>query len=78
MAEQVAAVGNVLTLIERGDWARFEALLHPEVHWSTAAEDELHGPAAVVDRLRRDPPPSPPAYHELRDGLLVRWIEVPG
>jgi ketosteroid isomerase-like protein len=78
MAEQVPAVGNILTLIERRDWARFEALLHPDVHWSTAAEDELHGPAAVVDRLRRDPPPAPPAYHELRDGLLVRWIDVPG
>lgn len=78
MAEQVAAVGNILTLIERRDWARLEALLHVEVHWSTAAEDELHGPAAVLGRLRRDPPPAPPAYHELRDGLLVRWIDVPG
>lgn len=78
MAEQVPAVGNILTLIERREWERFEALLHPEVHWSTAADDELHGPAAVVDRLRRDPPPAPPSYHELRDGLLVRWIDVPG
>ena len=78
MAEQVPAVGNVLATIERRDWERLSRLLHRDVHWTTAAEDELHGPAAVVDRLRKDPPPSPPAYHELRDGLLVRWIDTPG
>ena len=78
MAEQVPAVSNVLDAIERRDWERFARLLHPEVHWTTAAEDELRGPEAVVDRLSRDPPPSPPAYHELRDGLLLRWIDSPG
>ena len=78
MAEQVPAVGDVLATIERGDWARLERLLHPDVHWTTAAEDQLHGPRAVIDRLSRDPPPSPPAYHELRDGLLLRWIDTPG
>ncbi|MBB4660684.1 hypothetical protein [Conexibacter arvalis] len=78
MADQVPAVGNILTLIERGDWERLTRALDPEVHWTTAAEDELHGPAAVVERLRRDPPPAPPAYHELRDGRLLRWIETPG
>lgn len=78
MAEQVPSASNVLATIERRDWARLERLLAPDVHWSTAAEDELHGPAAVIDRLRRDPPPAPPAYHELRDGLLVRWIDTPG
>ena len=78
MAEQVPAVGDVLATIERRDWARLERLLHPEVHWTTAAEEDLHGPAAVVARLARDPPPAPPAYHELRDGRIVRWIDVPG
>ena len=78
MAEQVRAVGNVLTAIERGDWARFERLLHPDIHWTTAAEEDLRGREAVLDRLRRDPPPAPPAYHELRDGLMIRWIDSPG
>jgi len=32
----------------------------------------------VIARLSRDPPPAPPAYHELRDGPVVRWIDVPG
>jgi hypothetical protein len=78
MADQVPAVGTVLTAIERGDWARLERLLDPDVHWTTAVEEHLHGPAAVIDRLSRDPPPAPPAYHELRDGRLVRWIDTPG
>lgn len=78
MAEQVPAVGDVLATIERRDWARLERLLHPRVHWTTAVEEDLHGPAAVIARLAHDPPPAPPAYHELRDGRVVRWIDVPG
>lgn len=78
MAEQVPAVGNLLTAIEARDWTRLERLLDPEVHWTTAVEEHLHGPAAVIARLSQDPPPAPPAYHELRDGRVVRWIDVPG
>lgn len=78
MAEQVPAVGNLLSAIERGDWARFERLLHPEIHWTTAVDEDLHGREAVLDRLMRDPPPAAPSYHELRDGLMIRWIDCPG
>ncbi len=78
MAEQVPAVGSVLTAIERRDWTRLGRLLDPAVHWTTAAEEHLHGTTDVIDRLSRDPPPAPPAYHELRDGRVVRWIDVPG
>lgn len=78
MAEQVPAVGAVLTAIEHRDWARLTQLLDPEVHWTTAVEEHLHGPAAVIARLERDPPPAPPAYHALREGRIVRWIDVPG
>lgn len=78
MAEQVPAVGDVLSAIERRDWSRLGRLLDSDVHWTTAIEEHLHGPAAVVARLKRDPPPAPPAYHELRDGRIVRWIDVPG
>ena len=78
MADQVPAVGNVLATIERRDWDRLRALLHPDVHWTTAIEEHLHGPDAVVALLQHDPPPAPPAYHELRDGLMVRWIDTPG
>lgn len=78
MAEQVPAVGNILTVVERRDWARVEALLAPDVHWTTAIEEHLHGPAAVIAMLQRDPPPAPPSYHEVANGLITRWIDVPG
>lgn len=78
MAEQVPAVGDVLTAIERQDWSRLERLLDPDVHWTTAVEEQLHGPRQVIDRLSADPPPAPPAYHEVRDGRIVRWIDTPG
>ena len=78
MAEQVPAVGNVLDAIERRDWERLKRLLHPDVHWTTAAEEGLRGPEDVIARLTTDPPPSPPAWHELRDGRVYRWIDTPG
>ena len=78
MAEQVPAVGDALTTIERRDWPRLERLLDPEVHWTTAVEEHLHGPAAVIAVLAGDPPPAPPAFHEVRDGRIVRWIDTPG
>ncbi|MFT4298530.1 MAG: nuclear transport factor 2 family protein [Aeromicrobium sp.] len=78
MAEQVPAVGNILSLIERRDWDRLQAALAPDIRWTTAVEEDLRGPEAVIERLRRDPVPGPPAFHELRDGLLVRWIDKVG
>ncbi len=78
MAEQVPAVCDVLDTIERRDWERLGRLLHREVHWTTAVEDQLFGPSAVIACLEGDPPPSPPAYHEVEDGLIVRWIDTPG
>lgn len=78
MAEQVPAVCDVLDAIERRDWPRLGALLHREVHWTTAVEEQLHGKAEVIARLSRDPPPAPPSYHELREGLVCRWIDCPG
>ncbi|HEV3046522.1 MAG TPA: hypothetical protein VGY13_04090 [Solirubrobacteraceae bacterium] len=78
MAEQVPAVSDVLDAIERRNWARVGRLLHPEVHWTTAVEEQLHGVGEVIARLSGDPPPAPPSYHELREGLMVRWIDCPG
>jgi hypothetical protein len=78
MAEQVPAVSNVLDAIEHRDWARLGRLLDPEVHWTTAVEEHLHGPEEVIALLSEDPPPAPPAYHEVRDGLITRWIDTPG
>ncbi|HEX5307511.1 MAG TPA: hypothetical protein VFW38_00330 [Solirubrobacteraceae bacterium] len=78
MAEQTPAVCDVLDAIERRSWMRLRRLLHPEIHWTTAAEEDLYGPGAVIDRLARDPPPAPPSYHELRDGTVYRWIDCPG
>jgi hypothetical protein len=78
VAEQVPAVSDVLDAIERRDWARLRSLLHPEAHWTTAAEEDLHGAREVIARLSGDPPPAPPSYHETRDGLMIRWIDCPG
>jgi hypothetical protein len=47
MAEQVPVVCDVLPTIEARNLDRLGRLLHPEVHWTTAAEDELHGRDAV-------------------------------
>jgi hypothetical protein len=79
MAEQVPAVGAVLTAIERRAIGRsWKRLLDPDVHWTTAVEEHLHGPGAVIAVLTADPPPAPPAFHEVRDGLIVCWIDTPG
>ncbi len=78
MAEQVPMVSNVLATIERRDWVRLGCLLDPDVHWTTAVEEHLHGPGEVIALLAGDPPPAPPAFHEVRDGLIVRWIDTPG
>ena len=78
MAEQVPEVGRVLTLIERQDWSRLRERLAPDVQWSTAIEEHFHGPEQVTAHLRSGFVPGPPAYHELRDGLLVRWIDKAG
>ena len=71
-------MSNVLHAIERRDWERLERLLDPEVHWTTAVEEDLRGPAEVIALLSSDPPPAPPAFCELRDGRVVRWVDVQG
>jgi hypothetical protein len=78
MADQVPAVCDVLDAIERRNWARLGRLLDPEIRWTTAAEEDLYGAHEVIARLSKDSPPAPPAYHELRDGLVWRWIDCPG
>ena len=69
---------DVLDAIERREWGRLRRLLDPEIHWTTAVEEQLHGPDEVIARLAADPPPAPPSYHEVRRGLMVRWIDCPG
>ncbi|HEV2815055.1 MAG TPA: nuclear transport factor 2 family protein [Solirubrobacteraceae bacterium] len=71
-------MGDVLATIERRDWERLERLLHPDVHWTTAADEDLRGPDEVIARLANDPPSAPPAYHEVRDRRILRWIDTPG
>jgi hypothetical protein len=78
VAEQVPAVCEVLDTIEGRCWERLAGLLHPEIHWTTAAEEDLHGPHEVIAQLSADPPPAPPSFHEVRDGLMYRWIDCPG
>jgi hypothetical protein len=78
VAEQVPAVCDVLDAIERRNWSRLQCLLHSDIHWTTAAEEDLYGVDEVIARLSGDPPPAPPSYHEIRDGLVYRWIDCPG
>jgi hypothetical protein len=66
---------DVLATIESRDWSRLEHSLDPEVHWTTTIGEYLHGPNQVIALLTSDPPPAPPAFHEVRDGLIVRWID---
>ena len=78
MADMEPAVCRILDQIEDRNWAELERLLAPDVHWTNAIDEDLHGPRAVIDAFSHDPPPAPPSYHELRDGLIVRWIDCPG
>lgn len=72
-------MGNILTLIERRDWARLERCLAPDVHWTTAIEEQLRGRAEVIATLQGDPVPGPPAFHEVdAHGRLTRWIDKAG
>ena len=71
-------MSRVLGAIERRDWERLVPLLHPDIHWTTAIEEHVHGRDAVMAMLASDPPPAPPAYHEVREGLIYRWIDTPG
>ena len=78
MAESSPIVSRVLDAIANRRWAELERLLSPEVHWTSAIGDELHGPCAVIAAFRHDPPPAPPSWHEVSDGEIVRWIDCPG
>lgn len=79
VAEMVPRVCRVLDAIEAEDWEFLHGLLAPEVHWTTAIEDQLHGPDAVVEAFKLDPPPAPPSWHEADDqGRITRWIDCPG
>jgi ketosteroid isomerase-like protein len=71
-------VCRVLDAIEARDWEGLEGLLAEDVHWTNAVEEDFHGAAAVIEALRHDPPPAPPSWHEVRNGLIVRWIDCPG
>ncbi|MGB1584234.1 MAG: hypothetical protein ACPHCI_10675 [Solirubrobacterales bacterium] len=68
----------MLDAIEARDWRELERMLDPAVHWTTAIEDQLHGPSEVIEAFKHDPPPSAPSWHELSGGKIVRWIECPG
>ena len=52
--------------------------LRERIAHQPAIEEHLHGPDEVIALLANDPPPAPPAFHEVRGGLIVRWIDIPG
>lgn len=72
------AVCALLTAIEAADWSLVHSQLARDVLWTNAIEEEWRGPDAVVAMLRRDPPPAPPAYHEVDGDRISRWIDSPG
>lgn len=78
MADMEPRVCRVLDAIEARDWEALARQLAPDVHWTTAIEDELHGPEEVIEAFKHDPPPAPPSWHEVQNGLIVRWIDCPG
>jgi hypothetical protein len=77
MADQVPAVCDILDAIERRNWPRLHRLLHPDVHWTTAVEEHLHG-GQVIARVASDPPPAPPSYHEVRERADVPLDRLSG
>jgi hypothetical protein len=71
MAEQVPAVSDVLDAIERRNWERLQRLLHPEVHWTTAVEEQLHGAHEVIARLSNEPAASSHAQEADRAAAIL-------
>lgn len=78
MADMEPRVCRVLDAIEARDWDQLGDLLAEDVHWTNAVEEDFHGRSEVIAALKRDPPPAPPSWHEVREGLIVRWIDCPG
>ncbi len=71
VAEQVPAVCDVLDAIELCRWERLAGLLHPEIHWTTAAEEDLAAGGSGRAALARSA--AGPAF--LRRGS--RGVDVP-
>jgi len=68
-------VESALEAIERKEWDRLRATLHPYIHWTTGDGERLRGRVNVLAMLATSPVPSAPAEHELRDGQIYRWTE---
>ncbi|HEV2773040.1 MAG TPA: hypothetical protein VGV57_09505 [Thermoleophilaceae bacterium] len=61
--------------MERRDWGRLKALLHPYLRWTSTEGETIHGREQVMARLLTAPTPTPPSSCELRDGQIYRWTE---
>jgi hypothetical protein len=71
-------VRNVLAAIHDEDWDGLKRLLHPYLHWTDAAGEQIRGRRRVLARLAETRPAGPPSSCELRDGQIYRWTEGEG
>jgi hypothetical protein len=59
--------------LDAGEWDEARLLLHPHLRF-TDGSLSLRGRAHVLEHLRSQPTPKPPASVEVRDGQVYRWV----
>ena len=79
----MAVVDKMYACFAKGDMATLKSeVFASDITWNLPGHHPLsgikNGPDEVIALLADDPPPAPPAFHEVRDGLIVRWIDIPG
>jgi hypothetical protein len=68
-------VEDVIAAVERQDWLRVRALLHPYLHW-TDPQAAIRGRSKVMARLAAGATFTAPVSYELRDGQIYRWTST--
>jgi hypothetical protein len=66
-------IDAVVRTLARGDRDELERLLHPYVHWTTAAGETIRGRRKVLAHLADHREGQAPRSFELRDGQVYRW-----
>jgi hypothetical protein len=66
-------IEEALAAIARRDWESLRPMLHPYVRWRDGGTS-IRGRTKVLAHLRAHPEARPPAWWELRDGQVYRWV----
>jgi hypothetical protein len=68
-------VEQAVLAIEDRDWSRLKLMLHPYIRWTLDDGRTIQGRNRILAHLDVGVVRWPPAYHELRDGQIYRWVE---